>query len=488
MFLDFDSSNNYYDISSDEKTIAFLEKKDDGYITKFVNQETNEVIQIVEEKIIFTGVSQNGEPIWEEKHQKYIDPEDQVCEIVTIYRDSYKEIITHENQSTFIIYLDHAPQALEIWDTSECKRVKEVSSISIDKVVFSPNSQLLATQNGYDIDVWDIKTGQILFTASGTKFRIPADVFTFSNDSLHLITGTYGEGDSFHPEPYQKYSIAIWDIQTGNPIHVFESGHNYLRELVTGNNPALVAITDLSSINFWNINSGEQLSTIPGGLFEFTRDGNYAWLVNGKKITLYDVFTGEKIKEFVTPYRYIEDFTLFEDDSLIALKILSNDKKIRSIIVINTETGFELYKTELDRHTWELNSNGRIFTTHGSSGFIDLWDFHSDLPFRRIYGFHIFEHARDPEIYRFKPINIIDFLGFSANNDFIISYQSPSRFDYPNILRFWDIQTGNLIGETKPQFDISGYRENTIAMSPNGQLIIFAGTDGIMRLWGIPSE
>lgn len=486
--IDFDPLRVFYDVSPDGKTIASLEYKDDKSITRFVNTETGEVTQTIDGVILFKTISQDGEIIWRDKWKRFDSPENETCKITLDDVDSYQKVISNGNLSTFIIFHFGSLQAIELWDISICKKIKEVSFTSADGIVFSPDGKLFATRNGYNLNVWDVKTGQIRFSATGTQFRFPVDTFAFSKDSKYLFTGTYGRENAFFPsQPYKKYSVAVWDTQTGTQVNFIESDNDFLRNIATGNNKEIVAISDSSSVNFWTIKSGKLLTSTPSGIFDFTNDGDSVWLVHGEReqpnlITLYDVLTGEKIREFQTPYLYIQGMSLSNNDSRIALMILNNEKDYHSIVILDTENGAELYKSQLDRPFHKFISNGTFFATHGSNGYIDLWDFQSKSPFQRVYGYHTIEKAKDPPKYDFGPYDYVSLIAFSPKDNFIISLGSP------NNLRLWNIQTGNLLAEIEPNFGIPTLNDNAIAISPDGRIIVLTGTDGLIRLWGVPNQ
>ena len=392
---------------------------------------------------------------------------------------SYQKVISDGNISTFIISYYESPQTIELWDTSQCKKIKEISFTSAKNIGFSPDGQLFATQNGYNLDVWDVKTGRVRFSATGTQLRFPVDVFAFSKDSSYLFTGTNGRENSYYPsQPYKKYSIVVWNTQTGKQVNTIESDTDFLRGIDTGNNKEIVVISDSSGINFRDVNSGKLLLSIPSGIFNFTNSGDHVWFVDGEEgkenlLTLFDVLTGEKIREFQTPYN-IRGMSVHPDDSRIALMILNNEEDYPNVVILDSETGAEIYKSQPDKSFYgHIVSNGTSFATYTSNGYINLWDFQSASPFQRIYG-----HNR---IFGSHYYDRTDFIIFSPKDDFIISVNTPDE------LRLWDIQTGNLLGEAESDFDIPFSDANSVAISLDGRLIVLTGRDGLIRIWGVPN-
>ena len=79
----------------------------------------------------------------------------------------------------------------------------------------------------------------------------------------------------------------------------------------------------------------------------------------------------------------------------------------------------------------------------------------------------------------YLPLDYIHLLDISPAGDYLLTVSGS--------LRFWDIKTGNLLAEVEPDFPLSS-GDSSIAISPDGRLIALAGTDGIIRIWGIPKE
>jgi len=481
--INFDPMRTFYDISPDGKTIASLEFMDNETITRLIDTATGKVTQTLAGSISFKSTPQGGEVAWRDKWQISSPLKNETCKIVTELADSFQEVISEGNISTFVIFNSSDLQALELWDTAQCKKIKEVTFVSAEGVVFSPDGRLLATKSGYDLDVWDVKTGQVRFSATVTQFRSNVDTFAFSKDGKRLFTARHGDKSAIPRQ--EEYLIAVWDAQTGERLNTIKSDTGFLAGIVTGNNPEIVAILNSSNVDFWNVNSGKLLTTIPSRIFEFTHSGDAVWFAQGakeaaKRITLLDVFTGEKIREFQTPYPYIWDISLSKDDA--RLGILGRGKDDGIIVVLDTETGAEVYKPQADGFFSELIS-GSTFFVISRGDYIDLWDFQTGSHFQRIYGHHKMQIGMlgDAQQSNFGP-NGIDHIAFSPGDDLIISS------GWKNDLRFWDVRTGNLIGEMEPDFYPSGFFLPPFAISPDGRLIVLTGTDGCVRLWGVPRQ
>jgi len=292
---------------------------------------------------------------------------------------------------------------LELWDTARCEKIKDVTSVSAEDVVFSPDGQLIATKNGFAVDVWDVKTGQVRFSATNTQFRSKIGTFAFSKDSKRLFTAKFERKDEVPQQ--QEYLFTVWDTETGERVNTIKSDIGFLGKIVAGTNKEIVAILNSSNTHFWNINSGKLLTTIPSRMFTFTNSGDAVWFVHDADekaglITLWDVFTGEKIREFQTLYSRIEAIFLSKDNARIALSVTGNGKDGDSIVILDAETGAEIYKSNPGTSFTEFSSTDTVFATCGDNNHIYLWDFQSGSPFRQIYG-HYKMRGR-PEVTGFR--------------------------------------------------------------------------------------
>ena len=111
---------------------------------------------------------------------------------------------------------------IKLWDTSTWREVRSLSmsttagvSNNASSIAFSNNGNLIAASDiGFDPKrntyahvravVWDVKTGEKLFTLEGHKFDINGLVFT--RDDRFLLTGSVDT------------TIKFWDMKTGQEV------------------------------------------------------------------------------------------------------------------------------------------------------------------------------------------------------------------------------------------------------------------------------
>jgi WD40 repeat protein len=121
-------------------------------------------------------------------------------------------------------YFDYT---VKLWDTSNWRVIRTLANKKtegwqekVQAIAFSPNGKLIAiSEVGFDIklkqyaynrtNVWDVKTGEKLFTVSGHKFDIDAVLFT--PDNRFVVSGS-ADG-----------TIKFWNAKTGQEVRTFDA-------------------------------------------------------------------------------------------------------------------------------------------------------------------------------------------------------------------------------------------------------------------------
>ncbi len=139
------------------------------------------------------------------------------------------------------------------WESSVSKFIGREAEQSLDRVVFSHDSNLLAADVQYEfkeshhryyVDIWNANTGKLL---TRLDFEHPSDVhdLTFSPDGRHLATR-----DADH-------IVRVWDVKTKKQIGKFmwhEAGINDMAYSPDGS--LLATASQDGSTRFWNAKTG----------------------------------------------------------------------------------------------------------------------------------------------------------------------------------------------------------------------------------------
>lgn len=451
---DYDLQDFYYDVSPDGKLLASLESNESIKRTRILDARTREVLQVVDGIIEFY-VNENEEIVWREGDGVWQYNRDfnfnEKCEDYFIGRGVSEKIFAFENKAVIYFY----PVTLELWNLSTCEFEKVVSYPSAIETAFSPDGRYLASSNRFNLYVWEMKTGQIHFVVNGRLFKEGVDVYAFSRDGERLISGTRRESRS--------YRLSIWDTQSGRLLRSLQPKGVYLRDVFVTHDNTIILAQDSEGFNFWDIETGELISTIPSGPFAFDANYGQIWVGVGSKdqqktITLFNYLTGEIIDEIETPYPYNRDMHVSKDGKKLA--IISN-----GLIMLDVETGEELFRIEGSgrfNRSENIIEGDTFFTSGVFYGVTEVWDFEEESPL----------------------FSLPDFGPISPDGEMVVTWKNK------NSLYFWDLQTGNYLGQIfvgVPANSIT-FNYNSITFSPDGRLLAITSENGSIYLWGVKSE
>ncbi|KAM0427431.1 hypothetical protein ACHAQK_012028 [Fusarium lateritium] len=186
--------------------------------------------------------------------------------------------------------------SLMCWDTATGKLLREINPNStfhrISRVVFSPDSRLIALRCGDSISLWrvdepsrllsfDTKPCQLVFS-SDSKLLISAaekvNVWDVTNGFAKLTF----EGQKSCPEAIAispngqmmaiaswSHSVKVWNIGSDPKLHLILSHDKTIQALIFSPDAAILAVASHNLISLWNTSSGSQIRTIshPSGCF-----------------------------------------------------------------------------------------------------------------------------------------------------------------------------------------------------------------------------
>lgn len=321
-------------------------------------------------------------------------------------------------------------------------------------VRFNLNKNILASDIGSDIHVWDLNTGEI-------RTSIDLEVDWISNvvlspDGTKLASLSSGSEQS---------ALQLWDVSTGSHITTLTKFARSFRDLM------------------------------------FAPDGNILLSSSDSSIQLWDLSTGKKTISFRTPS--IRSIAISPDGKTLATG------GYEGLYLWNLESG--TLKTELSGHLgFVVNSitfspDGRTIVS-GGYGDLSLWDVESGA--RKMA---IANHSSSVNSITFSPdnktfaighwykINLWDTVNLQLKSTFI-----GSRFTYNTSLDFsldgsilasviwggislWDVNIGVPIGVVSGYGSGSGIRGtrsgySSVVFSPDGQLLAGANGDTTIHL------
>jgi WD40 repeat protein len=190
------------------------------------------------------------------------------------------------------------------------------SPMSSSALSFSPDGRVLASAAGFNgpIVLRDATTGQELRTLK-TAFSLSVNNVVWSPDSKRLASAHWGINKNLtDPKAAQdfsfedmKFSIRVWNAQTGTELMSLSGHNNFVNTLAfSGDGKLLASGSYDSTIKLWDVATGSELRTLKGHsgsitALNFTPDGKF--LVSGSddgSARLWKTQTGELLATMVS--------------------------------------------------------------------------------------------------------------------------------------------------------------------------------------------
>lgn len=213
--------------------------------------------------------------------------------------------IFSDNFKYGLIYSPYGPYAVDI-ATMSVLRLPDFSMftklsgtiyryLSEEKAAFAPNNRYFAAMTNDEreiIGIWDIQTGQLLWTLTGHTSFIQALVFT--PDSRYLISSGMDR------------TIKIWNMATGGEERTLEGSMDVVEPLtVSEDGRYLLSGCWDGSIKLWEIATGNNLHTLYGHgnwINTLCIAPNNAYALSGSRdgtTRLWDLKAGKELAQFV---------------------------------------------------------------------------------------------------------------------------------------------------------------------------------------------
>lgn len=232
-----------------------------------------------------------------------------------------------------VIFLSESLFSLEIGQNPLfSKRYKEAL---INNVVFSPDGKTIATTEAKKVQIWDAKSGKLLFTVYTYK-RKPFQL-AYSGSGNLLITGGYGGR--------RGSRVKVWDISKKklvfNLVMVSEA-----MSVAISPDDSIAAIAGVlkgdkrkASITLWDLRTGKKIVTLkkkstahyyPQSL-QFSKDGNT--LINSvsnkeRGIEIWDLKTN-KLKKYIKTKLDVTPISLSPDEKILVAGLLISETRRR---------------------------------------------------------------------------------------------------------------------------------------------------------------
>ncbi len=167
-------------------------------------------------------------------------------------------------------------------------------------VAYSPDGNTIISRHNEVVDstirLWDVDTGKLLHTLSGHTKQIRQIVF--SPDGRIIAAGSYDK------------TLRLWNADTGKLLHTLSGHEHYVNSVAFSPDGKIIASGSWDHIvRLWNVNTGQLLLTLKYKnrhpfikSVAFSRDGSTIASYDGFVITMWDVHTGQILREFRDRY------------------------------------------------------------------------------------------------------------------------------------------------------------------------------------------
>jgi WD40 repeat protein len=239
-------------------------------------------------------------------------------------------------------------------------------SSGVNVVTITPNGQqVISASNDGTLKVWNLATGEKLFTLKGHTDTVKAIAIT--SNGQRVISAS------------DDNTLKVWNLVTGKQLLTFNSHSSGLNAVaVTPSGQQVISASDDSTLKVWNLLTGEEIFTLKGhtnsvNAIAVTPNGQQvisASLDNTLKV--WNLLTGEEI------------FTLKgHTNSVNAIAVTPNGQQVISasldstLKVWNLLTGKEIFT--LKGHTNSVNAiavspNGQLVISTSDDNTLKVWN------------------------------------------------------------------------------------------------------------------
>lgn len=390
----------------------------------------------------------------------------QTGEAVTTFTDGLSEIYDVAISSSGVTALSgfadgrivlwnvNTGQSLLTYDASVGGHTDEVWSVQYT----ADETGFLSTSQDSLVMFWRFEAGAPVQVFEGHSSRVTEA--QFSSDGKRIVSGS------------EDNSVIIWDVATGAQLQRF-LGHTFLIYNIAYN-PVREQVASASwdsTVRIWDLNHGAIIRQFNSNAdlahqgtinhIDISHDGTLAVTAgDDARLVLWDIATGEPIREFVGHQEAVNAVEFSPDDTLIAS---AGDDDVLALWDVATGEFTALFEGHSD-DVWDVaySPDGTMLASASRDNTVFLWDTETGESIKRLFG-HTFR---------------VSGVDFNPDSTQVVS----SSFD--NTIITWDIATGEQISTFEGHTDWI----LDVAFSPDGHTIASSAADNTIILWDVENN
>lgn len=346
-------------------------------------------------------------------------------------------------------------QSLFTYDASDGGHTDEVWTVEYT----ADEGGFLSSSQDSRVLLWRFEVGAPVQEYTGHSSRVTGA--QFSGDGTKIVTGA------------EDNSVILWDVETGAQLRRFLGHASLIYDIAY--NPAREEVASAgwdNTVRIWDLNHGALLKQFDSSsplahdgiinYIDINREGTLAVTAGADmRLVLWDIATGEPIREFVGHQGAVNAVEFSPDGTLIAS---AGDDEVLALWEVETGEFTTLFEGHSEA-VWDVaySPDGRLIASASRDNTIIVWDTETGEQVYRLFG-HTFR---------------ITGVDFSPDGQYLIS----SSFD--NTLKLWDVETG---GEAISTFEGHIDWIQDVVFSPDGQTIASGAADNIVILWDVANN
>jgi WD40 repeat protein len=362
---------------------------------------------------------------------------------------------------------------------------------TIRKLDVNVTSHLALRPDGRLLATIDLEKNVKIFdtTDSGLIKTIPfTDLFTdFSGEDLPLALGMARlneESKYLAATANPAGDIQVWNIETGEVELTLQTGSQIAGLALSPDQRTLASMDHKGVLTLWDLQNAEIVYSLDltelfssegqGGPIAFSPDGLQLAIAGDHDVTFILDLQSSKNKRLGATHLATgtrSEFLFLADNHLLQL-VTNNDAfalgdAISDNIILPLPNLHHIWwsedTSELDAAT--IDSTGRYFVLGTYDGIIQVWDIDAQKQIINFAGHPaITDNAYTYSIFK---------LGFSPQSHLLVSV------GWDGTTRLWN----SITGAERGKLNVCCFADFT----PDGRYLVTAG-DGVLRVWGIPSQ